>query len=310
MNIPAANDDRNLKALRLLVDKISSCIRSLSLEIQPHSLSPIITPIIKSKLPDSWRLGWIRRAHENTGDLPNLIKYLENEIALREDAASPIQTFASSPPAQPSRQQPSAASALRVSSRPYGDWNCIACGRYKHGLSRCYAYQNMSVPERWAAVRHAGLCYQCLGPHQYRACKSTSCPECGAPHHSSLHDHEYSRGRNHISDIRTATSSPDSQPFQTDQRQSQSPSNLRFASPTPDRNRPSRDHIKNESPSPQSRDQSYHCNSAATYGHCFMMTALVQVIGPNGTQQARALIDGGSDSSFVKHLWPRLSAFP
>ena len=31
-----------------------------------------------------------------------------------------------------------------------------------------------------------------------------------------------------------------------------------------------------------------------------MMTALVEVIGPNGTQQARALIDGGSDSSFVK----------
>ena len=162
MTFPAVMDDQNLKSLRLLVDRIAACMRSLeTLQIPPYTLSSIITPIIKSKLPDTWKLGWARRTYESAGDLSTLLKYLQKEIALREDAASPMQFFASSSRTQEHRQTPAVASSLRVSTRSTNDssWTCVACGHYKHGLSRCYAYQNMSVPQRWAAVRRAGLCF-------------------------------------------------------------------------------------------------------------------------------------------------------
>ena len=295
MDIPAVADDHNLKALRSLVDKIAACIRSLeSLDIPSSSLSSIITPVIKSKLPDAWRLGWVRNVHETTGDLPNLLKYLQREIALREDAASPIRSFASPSRILPPRQQPAAASALRVSTRPSNGstWTCVACGRYKHGLSRCYAYQNMSVQERWAAVRYAGLCFQCLGPHQYRSCKSTPCPRCGAPHHSSLHGTELSHGSSHPQSRTTAAPSSDKLQLTSDQPQPTSFQNPTLASPA------TSDH--HDTGGLVNKEPVHHHYNAAAHGRCFMMTALIEVTGPAGAQLARALIDGGSDSSFVK----------
>ena len=211
MDIPAVTNDQNLKGLRLLIDKVAASLRSLeSLQIPSYSLSSVITPVIKSKLPDAWRLGWVRSARENTGDLPSLLKYLQKEITLREDAASPMRSFAGQSRSQSPRPQPAVAGALRVSTRPStgSSWTCTACGRYKHGLARCFAYQNMSVPDRWAAVRQAGLCFQCLGPHQYRSCRSTPCPRCGAPHHSSLHDTEYLPDSSHLSEDKNAARPP------------------------------------------------------------------------------------------------------
>ena len=288
MDIPAVTNDQNLKGLRLLIDKVAASLRSLeSLQIPSYSLSSVITPVIKSKLPDAWRLGWVRSARENTGDLPSLLKYLQKEITLREDAASPMRSFAGQSRSQSPRPQPAVAGALRVSTRPStgSSWTCTACGRYKHGLARCFAYQNMSVPDRWAAVRQAGLCFQCLGPHQYRSCRSTPCPRCGAPHHSSLHDTEYLPDSSHLSEDKNAARPPPH--LSSDQRHLTSFQNPQTNSPASNNQ-----HIK-ETPH-------HHCNNAVTKGGCFMMTALVEVSGPAGARRARILIDGGSDSSFVK----------
>ena len=247
MDIPAVTNDQNLKGLRLLIDKVAASLRSLeSLQIPSYSLSSVITPVIKSKLPNAWRLGWVRSARENTGDLPSLLKYLQKEIALREDAASPMRSFAGQSRSQSPRPQPAVAGALRVSTRPStgSSWTCTACGRYKHGLARCFAYQNMSVPDRWAAVRQAGLCFQCLGPHQYRSCRSHQCHRCGAPHHSSLHDTE--RTTTHLPNIfhhpvdfdnnacKTAAITPSSKPphLNSDQRQLTSFPNVQTVSST------------------------------------------------------------------------------
>lgn len=48
----------------------------------------------------------------------------------------------------------------------------------------------MSVDDRWAIVKRAGVCFQCLGPHGYRSCTSSTCPVCKLHHYSSLHRHE------------------------------------------------------------------------------------------------------------------------
>ena len=112
MTIPAVMDDHNLKSLRSLVDKIVACMRSLdSLQIPLYTLSSIIAHITKSKLPDTWKLGWARSIHENTGDLSSMLTYLQKEIELREDAACPMQSFAG-----PSRTQEPRSSHYPVPS--------------------------------------------------------------------------------------------------------------------------------------------------------------------------------------------------
>ena len=66
-------------------------------------------------------------------------------------------------------------------------WNCQACGQGQHGLARCARYHQMKVEDRWEVVKKAGLCFQCLGPHRVRNCRSKRCPFCSGQHHTSLH---------------------------------------------------------------------------------------------------------------------------
>ena len=98
IDIAAVTDDRNLEKLRILIDKIAACVRILErLQVPPHSIYPILTPLIKSKLPESWRVDWARCVdkHPDPDGLPNLQKYLQHEIALRE-GASLMQPFVGS----------------------------------------------------------------------------------------------------------------------------------------------------------------------------------------------------------------------
>ena len=67
------------------------------------------------------------------------------------------------------------------------DWQCVACGGARHGLSACAVYRNCDVEARWNIVRTSGLCFRCLGLHFARDCSSVNCLSCGGPHHTSPH---------------------------------------------------------------------------------------------------------------------------
>ena len=71
------------------------------------------------------------------------------------------------------------------------DWICQTCNLTQHGLSRCNQYRRMSAYERWNVVKEAGLCFQCLGPHNQSMCTSNTCPLCNKLHHSSFYSNDW-----------------------------------------------------------------------------------------------------------------------
>ena len=177
------------------------------------------------------------------------------------------------------------------------DWICAACNRAQHGLFKCQQYRNMSVDDRWAVVRKAGLCFQCLGPHTYRTCKSKKCPLCDKPHHSSLHKSE---ALNFVCPTPKQLS-PHAASYQPSHSFVQHPS-----SPTDREKRWTKgtegastisDHHRAETVS-HPPEQRY----TSTRGCSYSCTALVVAVHGYHTRLVRLLLDGGSDSLFL-HPW-------
>ncbi|XP_043209416.1 uncharacterized protein LOC122374634 isoform X2 [Amphibalanus amphitrite] len=262
----------------------------------------------KGKLPEPWRLEWARQ-HQPSPGLEEFLQFLQREMNIREEAG-----FCSKRPTAQERGSPPTVSALavsqsRVSPAPASVWTCAACTKYKHGLNKCFAYQRMSVEERWAVVRRAGLCYQCLGPHLVRQCKSRSCTVCGAAHHTSLHAAPAAA----LPAVPARVAAPPA----ASGHAAAAPQAHAHASALPAAPAPGAGMDPPAGKQPvydvrQTWQPGYrwqHCSAAVSadcvgndmHGQvCYNQTVLVDAVGPLGTKQVRVMIDGGSDSSFIR----------
>ena len=282
LSMPRVSED--LPAMRSFVDHLTSHVRTLgALGVSCDSLSSLLLPIAKGKLPEAWRLEWARQ-HQPSAGLKDFIDFLRKEMDIREEA-----NVGTKLPSPQERTPLPTVSALSVSSSQQQalskgtTWTCMACKKFKHGLSKCFAYQKMTVDERWAVVKKAGLCFQCLGPHHVRQCKSKPCTVCGATHHTSLHTAPPAAA------VQSA-SVPAS--FASVQRAPEMPARQ-----------------PNSPLTPQTGYRWQHCSAAVNANcvgdgsdqMCYNQTVLVDAVGPEGvTKQVRVMIDGGSDSSFIR----------
>ncbi|KAI4476611.1 hypothetical protein M0802_014845 [Mischocyttarus mexicanus] len=65
--------------------------------------------------------------------------------------------------------------------------NCCYCKR-QHYLAFCPKFASLSRKERVEVVTEKRLCFNCLGRHNVRQCRSTRrCNTCGEPHHTLIH---------------------------------------------------------------------------------------------------------------------------
>ena len=65
--------------------------------------------------------------------------------------------------------------------------SCAFC-RAPHALWKCDKFIKESIENCWNLVRTAKLCFNCLGTHIARECRSkTRCRYCDSRHHSLLH---------------------------------------------------------------------------------------------------------------------------
>ncbi|XP_043242087.1 uncharacterized protein LOC122391851 isoform X2 [Amphibalanus amphitrite] len=316
MSTSPVHNDADLVRLRRMVDKLVSEVRALeTMGVLPDSYSVLLMPVLLSCLPESWKIEWLRCKVDSQDELTVFLKFLQREMTIREEAATRKRggTSDSTEPVPGSGKPTVSVLSLRQKRDP--DWVCLACGSGKHGLAACSAYRCMPVPARWDVVRRARLCFQCLGPHLLRACTSTHCPWCGGPHHSSLHLPP---------DDATAAAVPRGRPPCTDRRSLPPPAaaacsappacypapEARFSSmsapasapPAPPQwstaNSPSQSHVPLQ---PTARSgQGRMCLSVHARNHCYVQTALVTAAGPRGVRLVRALIDGGSDASFIR----------
>ena len=163
--------------------------------------------------------------------------------------------------------------------------SCGVCGGTGHGLARCDKFERMSIDARWKAAKASKACFRCLRiGHRVKDCSGHTCPTCGRHHHHLLH-YTVSPGTSQQSQVSASGLSVQAEPF----------------SPAPTSGPPAkRDHAETGSRSPLSRDQYRYNVSKESGSNCFFQTALVEAEGQNGRRMTRILLDGGSDSSYIR----------
>lgn len=92
----------------------------------------------------------------------------------------------------PRNQQANANSArsstgARAHTTTATEQKCAFCGS-GHYLSACPKYLEKTPEQRRELVTAKNLCYNCLGPHQVKACRNAKrCRLCRKQHHTTLH---------------------------------------------------------------------------------------------------------------------------
>ena len=296
LGLPGETDASNLKSLRRLVDEVTAGIRSLE-ALDASNIGEMLLPVLKSKVPASWRLLWARSRREQTngdedGEFSAFLKFIQRELECQEES---VQVPCGKTSPEVSQAAPKAVtstlSSQRASAAPKSSSTCSACKQGQHRLDRCTRYQEMSLDDRWMTVRRAGACFQCLGRHHLRDCRSRTCHLCDRPHHTSLH-----RSRPASTEVVPSHISSPDRP--TGQQPVAPPAPPGFQQPqTHHRVDIAGAGISATQPSPSSR---YTAARGNKQQQCYMQTALVEGRSPRGAKMLRVLLDGGSDASYIR----------
>lgn len=188
----------NAKAILGLIDAVDTTVHAAH-QIQGERqreldcvADGLIIAVVKSKLDDVT----ISRLEESL-DLQKVYTWAEFKAELEKRANQlACQNFDEAPPR--ARQHNKIAAVTAVSQhkestkkvQPHKDQqNCFACGTKGHSIFYCAPFNKLSVSERWEAATHARRCYNCLSwGHSAQKCPSkVNCKECGAHHHTLLH---------------------------------------------------------------------------------------------------------------------------
>ncbi|XP_046422348.1 uncharacterized protein LOC124180644 [Neodiprion fabricii] len=149
-----------------------------------------------------------------------------------------------------------------------------ACCKGNHYIAFCSTFRDKSLDQRREVVSAKKLCFNCLGPHQQKDCRSNkTCRVCNGRHHSLLHRNS--------SSISTAANSGTSQ------------GQAAVAQPA----------VQNAPISNSASQVSNHSAQPTMIKRSPVLLATVQLIASNPETGeriiARALLDQGSESSFV-----------
>lgn len=92
-----------------------------------------------------------------------------------------------SSPQNPPASRPVRGYTVNTTTSAVYSKSCPRCSA-QHSLWKCEDFLKLDVASRWTFVKLAKLCFNCLGNHVVRNCKSDSrCRYCQKQHHSLLH---------------------------------------------------------------------------------------------------------------------------
>lgn len=283
------------KAIRFLVDHITKNLRALKTLGQPTDhWDTLVIHIMASKLDSVTSLKW--EEHRNvigSKEIPSLGQFctflkdradvLESvSRSTRERIASKLNANSSSPGqlksslGQPKQLQYSNQNQ-RFSNRTISAYvadeavegrrnSCYVCHSGEHRIYDCPAFKVKSPEDRGSLASSLGLCLNCLrGGHETQRCKLSGCRICKRRTHNTLL-HKNTRDT-HTVTSHTTTSTDSS----------------------------------NNQHAVQSEPTSSVSMSVTTTSQVLLSTALVDVVNPVTQEKvkARALLDSGSQSSFI-----------
>ena len=90
---------------------------------------------------------------------------------------------------------------------------CLCCKEKGHYVNQCKVFLDKTTSEQFTLLKRNRSCFNCMGPHHVRDCKSDhNCKTCGGRHHSLLHS-VFNRGVENASATRTSDNAAINQPI-------------------------------------------------------------------------------------------------
>lgn len=272
--------------IRHLCDKSDEIIRGLrALGAEAEHRDNFLVYIIVNKLDAETRKTWCyEKADVEFPGFDELLTFLNKQALALEINKN---ERSSKPSSQQSKSTGKSLYAHYSNNMPT---SCPVCNG-SHRIYSCYKFREMNVVERNALVTNKKLCINCLSNgHLLNSCNSNStCRVCQSKHHSMLHPSDYVSNlpptvpKVHavqIAEASTSSSKPESSTNSLSKSKKNPPLTALMNLPAP--------------------LNSY--NTAFGTVQSILPTALIKVKSANGkTFEARALLDSGSEASFVSH---------
>ncbi|XP_076246395.1 uncharacterized protein LOC143186596 [Calliopsis andreniformis] len=244
--------------------------------------SDVLVILIKSKLDQSLEWEWegTQKLNQEIPSFNEMLHFLREQEHRLHVLINPVQKQAVDPTSKPRIRQHNAV----VESSPGPTLECTFCG-LTHGITTCKKFKLLTPELRFHYIKANQSCINCLAStHTVARCpKNAACTKCSKKHHTILHFDAPQVGTGN----RRSTKKP-----QQGQREA-GRSNVSAREPA---------NVNTKSrASTSSADVTSHCSATESGTPAvFLATANVRVTGKGGTTRiARALIDQGSEASFI-----------
>ncbi|XP_076248135.1 uncharacterized protein LOC143187841 [Calliopsis andreniformis] len=244
--------------------------------------SDVLVILIKSKLDQSLEWEWegTQKLNQEIPSFNEMLDFLREQEHRLHVLINPVQKQAVDPTSKPRIRQHNAV----VESSPGPTLECTFCG-LTHGITTCKKFKLLTPELRFHYIKANQSCINCLAStHTVARCpKNAACTKCSKKHHTILHFDAPQVGTGN----RRSTKKP-----QQGQREA-GRSNVSAREPA---------NVNTKSrASTSSADVTSHCSATESGTPAvFLATANVRVTGKGGTTRiARALIDQGSEASFI-----------
>ncbi|XP_075158129.1 uncharacterized protein LOC142231406 [Haematobia irritans] len=301
-NIPVANVE-NSESIQKIQSTVNDCLCTLrSLNVEVDGWDPILIYLISTKLPDETLSLWEQslRSHRDLPTWNQLDEFLINRFEVVERISSikctkqqnnvTHQNSNKYDQRNPISSQGSGKIQTYLSQERLTA-TCLLC-ETNHSLRMCPKFRQLTAQQRVDFVYKNKICSNCLSnSHLKPNCKSTNtCIICHKPHHSLIH-------------IRTKYNENTSENSNTQENRSESQNHQKPIKNTQNLS------SQKEQPSTSKQNNSSHiqANFSSNNDMILLRTALVQIEHNGELFTIRALIDPGSQRTFIsKRIQTRL----
>ncbi|XP_055923279.1 uncharacterized protein LOC129953816 [Eupeodes corollae] len=293
------------KEIKSLQSNINDALIALkSYDIDTNAWNAIIIYLCASRLPETTLNLW-ESSLKNPTDIPSwdqMNEFLSNRYRILESVAEMKQNTTNK--SQVIKSTPS----QNFKSKPVRNFHmkiipaCQVCSE-QHPLRLCPTFLKMSVDDRQKTVRKHKFCFNCLAlTHNAHQCQSTStCLRCKGKHHTLLH-FERNVSKPNPSLNQTTLSSPTVEP--SSQVTTSSSSHVASSPPNISSSQKG-NHVIQSTPI-----TNHNVMFSKSYRQVLLATALVKIRYQGTDFDLRALIDQGSEVSFISEKFQKCIGLP
>ena len=181
--------------MRSFLNTLESSLRSLvEYKIDPENLSPLLVPLVESKMPRDIHTKWRECIHEDSDfSTKKLISFLHERVECLPSTTS-NNTAKEDKPASQSKDARQKTTLLTATTVERSSLTCTFCKNKKgHSLDTCRTFQAKGREDKEEFLKKNKYCYKCLETgHFSRNCRNEAleCSKCNSKHPTCLHPEE------------------------------------------------------------------------------------------------------------------------